>query len=146
MTNHRPSFRPSYLAAAAAVIVVAVGATNAANAAEINTPPAQVNLAAVNRQADSDAQRYVQIALSELSKGDAHVARDRLERAETALLNREAFDLGAGLKADQPLPKTPLMAEIDSARAALASHDIAKATQISTATTRDIGADAGNLS
>jgi hypothetical protein len=122
--NHR-----SHLASATALAVLLMTA-GAANAAEAT--------ASYNQQADNDARHDVQIASADLSAGKAHVGRDRLERAETALLNREVLDLGPALNTERPLPKTQAIAEIDQARAALDSRNIAAARQLTPVIERDI--------
>lgn len=96
-----------------------------------------------DRQAAQDAQRDVQGALKQLSSRDFSSALNRLESAETALLNRESLDLGASLNADQPLPKTAVMVDIDAARAALAKHNASQARAQAMQASHDIGADTG---
>jgi hypothetical protein len=96
-----------------------------------------------DRQASADAQRDVQGALTQLTAHHWPLALNRLERAETALLNREGLDLGAALVGNQPLPKTSAMVEIDAARAALASHDAAQARAKATLAAHDIGTEIG---
>jgi hypothetical protein len=106
-------------------------------------PASAAPLGDFDRQASVDAQRDVQGALAQLTSRHWPSALDRLERAETALLNRESLDLGAALVGNQPLPKTPAMAEIDAARAALALHDAAQARAKATLAAHDIGAEFG---
>lgn len=132
--------RYSHLASATAFVAVLLIGAGAANAAPVanKTAPSAVPTASYGQQADKDARHDVQIASADLSAGKAYVGRDRLERAETALLNREVLDLGPALNTEQPLPKTPAMAEIDKARAALDSHDVAAARQMTPVIERDI--------
>lgn len=106
-------------------------------------PASAAPLGDFDRQASVDAQRDVQGALMQITARHWPSALDRLERAETALLNRESLDLGAALASDKPLPKTPAMAAIDAARAALASHDAAQARAKATLAAHDIGAEFG---
>jgi hypothetical protein len=132
MTHYR-----TYLSALAlaAGIFVAAGSLPA-SAAPLND---------FDRQAAQDAQRDVQGALKQLSSRHFPSALNGLESAETALLNRESLDLGTSLNADQPLPKTAVMTEIDAARAALAKHDAAAARANATQAAQDIGADIGTV-
>lgn len=134
MTQHHKHGSVLTLALAAGVLIGA--ASLPANAAPLGD---------FDRQASADAQRDVQGALTQLTSHHWPSALDRLERAETALLNREGLDLGAALTGDQPLPKTPAMAEIDAARAALASHDAAQARAKATLAAHDIGAELGTV-
>jgi hypothetical protein len=77
------------------------------------------NLTSADRPADRDAAKDLQNAQAALAKGDHRSARDFLERADTALLNREVIDLGPTLRTDHPLPETALRQKIESAEAAM---------------------------
>ena len=66
-------------------------------------------------------------AIGDLSGRHFKIGRDRLERAETALLNREAVDLDGDLHGDKPLPATAPIDDIVKARAALDRHDLPQA-------------------
>ncbi len=92
-----------------------------------------------DHRADDHARGYITIAMTDLSDHDQRAALDRLERAETALLNREAFDLGAGLDTAKPLPQTPAMTQIEMARTALLSHQTAPAHRYALRAEKDIG-------
>jgi hypothetical protein len=129
MTQHHKHGSVLTLALAAGVLIGAV-----------SLPASAAPLGDFDRQASADARRDVQGALTQLTSHHWPAAIDRLERAETALLNRESLDLGAALTGDQPLPKTPAMAEIDAARAALASHDATQARAKATLAAHEIGA------
>lgn len=89
--------------------------------------PASTDLSA-DRAADHGAAADLQKALAALAKGDRHTARDLLERADTALLNREVLDLGTKLQIDHPLPATPLRQQVEQARADLHGPSTAKAS------------------
>ena len=132
MTQHHRHGSAWTLALAAGILIGAA-----------SVPASAAPLGDFDRQASVDAQRDVQGALTQLTSRHWPSALDRLERAETALLNRESLDLGAALTGNQPLPKTPAMVEIDAARAALASHDAAQARAKATLATHDIGAEFG---
>jgi hypothetical protein len=79
--------------------------------------PASVKPAA-DRAADQSAVDDLHKAMAALAKGERRAARDFLERADTALLNREVLDLGPSLRTGQPLPETPLRQQIKQAEAA----------------------------
>ncbi|HEX9462480.1 MAG TPA: hypothetical protein VGB82_07760 [Alphaproteobacteria bacterium] len=131
----------SHLASAtafAAVLLIGAGAADAAPIASTAAASTEAT-ASYDQQADNAARHDVQIASADLAAGKAPVGRDRLERAETALLNREVLDLGPALNTDRPLPKTQAIAELDQARAALDSHNIAAARQLTPVIERDIG-------
>ena len=91
----------------------------AAQAAQTAPPPSPIAAATADHAADHSAAADLQQALAALAKGDRHTARDLLERADTALLNREVLDLGTKLQIDHPLPATPLRQQIEQARADL---------------------------
>ena len=82
---------------------------------------------AADRAADQAAIDDLQRAMAALDRHQWHRARDLLERADTALLNRQVLDLGPELRIDQPLPGTPLRQQIEQAEAALRSPDRAAA-------------------
>jgi hypothetical protein len=96
----------------------------AAQAAQTAPPPSPIAAATADHSAAADLQQ----ALAALAKGDRHTARDLLERADTALLNREVLDLGTKLQIDHPLPATPLRQQIEQARADLHGPSTAKAS------------------
>jgi hypothetical protein len=103
-----------------------LGCSALAAAAAPTAPPTAADLTA-DRAADHSAAADLQKALTVLAKGDRHAARELLERADTALLNREVLDLGATLQIDHPLPATPLRQQIEQARADLNGSSTAKA-------------------
>ena len=101
----------------------------AAAAAPAALPPASASTdATFDQAADHSAAADLQKALAALNKGDRHTARDLLERAETALLNRQVLDLGPSLQTDRPMPATPLRQQIEQARADLHGSSTAKAS------------------
>lgn len=101
----------------------------AAEAAPTVPPPAATGAdITADRAADHSAAADLQRALTALASGDRHTARDLLERADTALLNREVLDLGATLQIDHPLPETPLRQQIEQARAGLHGTSMAAAS------------------
>lgn len=124
--NHRMSRLTATALATVLLIGLGAGAANAAPAT------------AYDQQADRDAHHDIRVALSDLSAGQRYAARDRLERAETALLNQEAFDLGPRLDPSRPLPETAAMVNIVKARVALSSHENAQARSIADAALRDV--------
>ena len=93
----------------------------AAQASPVVSQPVSTNanVTSVDRLADRDAAKDIQNAQAALAKGDRHSARDFLERADTALLNREVIDLGSTLRIDHPMPETALRQKIESAEAAM---------------------------
>jgi hypothetical protein len=101
----------------------------AAQAAPAAPPPASAGAdTTADRAADHSAGNDLRKALAALAKGDRRSARDLLERADTALLNREALDLGAALQIDHPLPETALRQQVEQARADLHGSSTAKAS------------------
>lgn len=123
-----------------AAVTAAIGLTaGAAMAAESNLPPAQqATVAAGDQLADADADRNLHRATSSMSAHNRRAARDRLERAETALLNRQVLDLGADLNPNEPIPRTAAMEDIVNARTALASRDVPEANQLAHAAEKDV--------
>lgn len=101
--------------------------------------------APVDRQADTSARQNLNAAISRLSAGNRHQARDRLERAETALLNREVLDLGPKLDTSRPLPQTPAIAQIVNARTALATGRVNQAIQMAKAADQEVSTELASV-
>lgn len=100
-------------------------------------------LSEADQQADRAAQQNVEQAMSQIDAQQWRAARESLEKAETALLNRESLDLGPALDASKPLPKTEAMKDIDAARLAVASHDKARAHDAAARVDKEIGVEIG---
>jgi hypothetical protein len=102
----------------------------AANAATVAPDSADMNrVPSIDRAADMTAKSHLNVAIAALRGQHMKLARDHLERAETALLNREGIDLGTALKADQALPATGPIDYIVNARASLNQHDVPNAVR-----------------
>jgi hypothetical protein len=112
------------------------GVIDAAGATE--SGDIQANLTAADRQAEQDARDALKMALTKLSHHAYRGAYDRLERAETALLNRESLHLGAALPIDKPLPITAVMQEIRDSRANLKVRDVKHAKQLTIQAVNDV--------
>jgi hypothetical protein len=125
------------LVVAAVALTLTAGVANASPAQKLPAHHAVVSPS--DKLADVDARHDLHVAIARLAADNWYVARDRLERAETALLNREVLDLGPALKIDQPLPKTAAMKDIDKARTALASRHLSLARHLAAVATQDIG-------
>ncbi len=128
------------LAAVAAAIPLAV--------AQAAPASSQTALTSADQLADATSRHDLNAAITQLSTHHRRAARDRLERAETALLNREVLDLGAALKPNRPLPQTPAIASIVKARTELASasHDLSRASQSAQAADQDVESELGPAS
>jgi len=112
---------------AVALILVLPGYAGAAPPRMTPDNPAFVRTA--DKQADKDAARYLTSALVMLDR-NPHQAFDRIERAETALLNRVSLDLGPQIDISKPLPKTPALDKIDQSHNALAARDVGEARRL----------------
>ncbi len=126
------------LAAAAASVTPAGAQTPAPDA---YGPPQEALVQSGNQQADADARKELDKATAALHAKSRREAEDRLERAETALLNRQSLD-APGASSGQSASQTQAIATIENARAALKSHDIAQASQLADAAKQDIDQDA----
>lgn len=106
--------------------VLLVGSWAAAAAAPpSSTPPSAASLTAADQAAGRAAADDLRRAITMMNRNDGRSARALLERAETALLNRESLDLGPALKIGQPLPATPALQGIKQAEKGLQeSHRI----------------------
>jgi hypothetical protein len=106
--------------AAFSSLLLAGSALAAQASPAVSQPPSSnPTVASADRPADRTAADDLQKAMSALAKGNRRATRDLLERADTAMLNREVLDLGPSLRVDRPLPQTPLRQQIERAEAAL---------------------------
>lgn len=138
MTAHRSAFLVP-IAVITTALTLTVGVAKAAQHESPATSSSTLNSS--DRRADTDARHNLKAAISQIHKGERHAARDKLERAQTALLNRQSLDLGASLNPDQPLPQTQSMESIVKARAALAAHNLPQASQLATTADQELTAD-----
>jgi hypothetical protein len=107
------------------LLCLSIGAASAATVSKTSADTSFVPSA--DHGADMSAKADLGKAVAALTGQRVKVGRDRLERAETALLNREVIDLGTALKADQPLPASGPVTHIVNARASLDQHNVSQA-------------------
>lgn len=114
----------------------------AVQASAATSPPAPASVDQADRAADRSAAGDLRDAMTALGRRDWRSARDFLERAETALLNREVLDLGPALRIDHPLPATTPIERIKHAEATLHGADRAKAADAIKEATSALDTDA----
>lgn len=106
--------------AAFSSLLLAGSALAAQASPAVSQPPSsKPTVPSADRPADRTAADDLEKAMSALAKGNRRATRDLLERADTAMLNREVLDLGSSLRIDRPLPQTPLRQKIEQAEAAI---------------------------
>ena len=120
------------------------GISDVSRAQDIETP--HVDLNAADQRADQDAHDALKMALVKLSHHAYRSAYERLERAETVLLNRESLHLGADLQIGKPLPITPVMQEIRDSRANLKAHDVKRAKRLTVEAANKVSAETHSVS
>jgi hypothetical protein len=124
----------------AALFSLSFGSANAAPAAASCTG---TTAATADCSADAAARTDLNRAINALNRQHIKAGRNQLERAETALLNREAADLGDTMA--RPVPTTTPIDDIVKARSDLDQHHVPQAVSDAKQAVTALDADLATL-